>query len=87
VSRIAWTALADLRSPPPLLSQHHCQLQLTFIAAAPSSNDDGAAAINLKSRRSGAVLEYRGFIRKGDRVHIITFRDTTRIQSQSNRCI
>ena len=30
---------------------------------------------------------YRGFIRKGDRVHIITFRDTTRMQSKSNRCI
>ena len=30
---------------------------------------------------------YRGFKRKGARVRIITFRDTTRLQSKSNRCI
>ena len=29
----------------------------------------------------------RGFKRKGDRVNIITFRVTTRLQSKSNRCI
>ena len=31
--------------------------------------------------------QYRGFKRKGARVRIITFRDTTRLQSKSNRCI
>jgi hypothetical protein len=30
---------------------------------------------------------YRGFIRKGARVRIITFRVTTKLQSKSNRCI
>ena len=35
--------------------------------------------------RSG--VKYRGFIRKGDHVHIITFHDTTRMQSKSSRCI
>jgi hypothetical protein len=30
---------------------------------------------------------YPGFVRKGDRVHIITFRVTTRLRSKSNRCI
>ena len=30
---------------------------------------------------------YRGFKRKGAHVRIITFRDTTRMQSKSNRCI
>ena len=30
---------------------------------------------------------YRGFVRKGARVRIINFRDTTRLQSKSNRCI
>ena len=33
------------------------------------------------------VSSYRGFIRKGARVRIITFRDTTRLQSKSNRYI
>jgi hypothetical protein len=33
------------------------------------------------------VLHYRGFVRKGARVRIITFRVTTRLQSKSNRCI
>jgi hypothetical protein len=30
---------------------------------------------------------YSGFIRKGSHVRIITLRDTTRMQSTSNRCI
>ena len=33
------------------------------------------------------VYYSRGFKRKGARVRIITFRDTTRLQSKSNRCI
>jgi hypothetical protein len=33
------------------------------------------------------TAKYRGFKRKGGRVHIINFRDTTRMQSKSTRCI
>jgi hypothetical protein len=33
------------------------------------------------------ALTYRGFVRQGARVRIITFRVTTRLQSKSNRCI
>jgi hypothetical protein len=38
---------------------------------------------------SRMLFRSRGFVRKGDRVHIIynTFRVTTRLRSKSNRCI
>jgi hypothetical protein len=41
----------------------------------------------MQSNLQSVVHMYRGFIRKGARVRIITFRDTTRMQSKSNRCI
>ena len=33
------------------------------------------------------ISVYRGFVREGARVRIITFRVTTRLQSKSNCCI
>jgi hypothetical protein len=44
---------------------------------------------NRRRRVDNTATEYmyRGFKRKGDRVHIITFRVTTRLWTKSNRCI
>jgi hypothetical protein len=39
------------------------------------------------TRTAPRAVLYRGFIRKGARVRIITFRVTTRLQSKLNRCI
>jgi hypothetical protein len=52
-----------------------------------SEHRRNVAGPRLPRQPSEAAGYYRGFIRKADRVHIITFRDTTRMQSKSNRCI
>jgi hypothetical protein len=43
--------------------------------------------LRARARRAQDSYVYRGFKCKGDRVHIIIFRVTTRLRSKSNRCI
>jgi hypothetical protein len=66
-----------------------CPVKLLIRAGGPPCSELMHRQLRLQNMEAAvrAYICYRGFIRKGARVRIITFRDTTRMQSKSNRCI